>query len=130
MKQRAEVIIPENMTPPPEKHEIEIAWILAKHYNFVVEFIEPMDSYKFKTPDALMNGVMWEFKSPLGFSKKHTIQRQLKVALKQSRNAVLDGRRTKLTDEFILDQIRREIPRHSRVGKIIFITKSNGIIEF
>lgn len=130
MKQRAEVIIPENLASLPEKHEIEIAWILARHYKFVVEFLKPTDSYKSKTPDVVMDGVMWEFKSPLGSSRKHTVQYQLRIALRQSRNIVLDGRRTKLDDGFIINQLRLEIRRHNRIKSVLFITKSNKIIEF
>jgi hypothetical protein len=84
--------------------------------------------YKTKTPDIVMNGVMWEIKSPTGSSKKSTIEYQFK-GLKQSRNLVIDGRRTKLGDAFIEDQIKREITRHSRVGKVVFIAKSGAVIE-
>lgn len=130
MKRIAGVSVPDKMTPPPERHEVEIAWILARHYNLTVEFIRPTDGYKSKTPDAVMNGSLWEFKSPKGSSRKYTIQFQIKVALKQSRNVVIDGRRTKLPDNFIHKQIKLEIARHSKVGRVLFITKSNEVIEF
>lgn len=118
MKQRADVIIPENMAPPPEKHEVEIAWILARHYNFIVEFLKPTDSYKSKTPDVVMNGVMWEFKSPMSSSKKYAVRYPFKIALKQSRNVVMDGRRSKLDDKYLQHQIQIEIAKHSKVGRV------------
>lgn len=67
------VIIPNTIKPYPEKHEVEVAWIVAKHFKFVVEFLQPRIGYRMKTPDIVMNGVMWEIKSPTGFSKKYTV---------------------------------------------------------
>ena len=122
-----EVIIPDGVTQKPEPHEIEIAWILARHHKTIVEFLQPIGGYKIKTPDIVMNGLSWEIKSPTGSSRKSTIEYQFK-GLKQSRNLIIDGRRTKLDDEFILKQISSEIARHSRIGKILFITKSGKVI--
>jgi hypothetical protein len=39
---RAQVIIPSGLTNPPEPHEISAAWILARHYNTIVEFLRPI----------------------------------------------------------------------------------------
>ena len=127
-RQKASVIIPDGMKPEPEDHELTVARILAKHYSCVVEFLQPVASYKTKTPDIVMNGLMWEIKSPTGNSRKSTVEYQFK-GLKQSRNLVLDGRRTSLSDAFIRRQIEQEIARHSRVGRVIFITKSSTVIE-
>jgi hypothetical protein len=124
-----EVIIANGMRPHPQAHEIEVAWILAKYYVCVVEFLQPSAGYKMKTPDIVMNGLMWEIKSPTGASRKATIEYQFK-GLKQSRNLIIDGRRTKLEDEFIQKMIATEISKHSRVGRVLFITKKSLIIEF
>lgn len=129
MPQTADVIIPDGMKPLPEEHEIDVAWILARHYRCVVEFLQPTAGYKMKTPDIVMNGVMWEIKSPTGSSRRLMIQYQFK-GLKQSRNLIVDMRRTKLDDELVQKQIRIEISRHGRVGKILCITKTNRVIAF
>lgn len=129
VERKSEVVIPESMRPQPENHEIEIAWILARHYQCIIEFLRPSAGYKMKTPDIVMDGIMWEIKSPTGSSRKATVEYQFK-GLKQSRNLVIDGRRTKLDDEFINKQIVLEISRHSRIGKVIFITKRNAIVEY
>jgi hypothetical protein len=127
-RQKADVIIPDSIKPKPEDHELAVAWILAKHYICIVEFLQPVAGYKTKTPDIVMNGIMWEIKSPTGNSKKSTVEYQFK-GLKQSRNLVLDGRRTKLSDTFIKAQTQQEIARHTRVGRIILIAKSGAVIE-
>jgi len=59
-----EVLVSESIKPRPEVHEIEVAWILARHYCCIVEFLQPSAGYKMKTPDIVMNGLMWEIKSP------------------------------------------------------------------
>ena len=128
MKQKSEIVIPEGMKPQPEDHEIDIAWILAKHYECIIEFLRPSAGYKMKTPDIVMDGIMWEIKSPTGRSQKFTIQDQFK-GLKQSRNLIIDGRRTKLDDILIQRQIELEMSRHTRVGRVIFITKQSIIVE-
>ncbi len=76
-----------------------------------------------------MNGVMWEIKSPIGSSTKSTLQAQFR-GLKQSRNLIIDGKRTKLDDVLLQKQISVEIAKHHRVGRVLFITKDAKIIEF
>lgn len=124
-----EVIIPDSIKPLPEEHEVKVAWILAKHFKCIVEFLQPRLGYKMKTPDIVMNGVMWEIKSPTGYSKKNTIEYQFK-GFKQSRNLIIDGRRTKLDDDFIYKQIQAEKDKHGKPGRILFITKKGKIVEF
>lgn len=80
-----------------------------------------------KTADIEIGAVRWEIKSPTGASKRSTVERQFK-GLKQSANLVIDGRRTPLTDQFMLSQINKEIQKHRRAKKILYITKSKDII--
>jgi hypothetical protein len=61
-----QVIIPAGHPNPPEQHEIEAAWILARHFRTTVEFLIPIDDYKRKTPDIIMLGIEFEIKSPIG----------------------------------------------------------------
>ncbi len=128
MAKIVKVIIPDNIRPYPEAHEVDIAWILARHYKAVVEFLQPSLAYKIKTPDIVMNGIMWEIKSPTGSSRKFTVQYQFK-GLEQSRNLIIDGRRTKLDDDHIKKQIQKEKKSRKRVGRLIFITNKLKIIE-
>lgn len=129
MKQEAKVIISSGILPSPERHEVEIAWILAKHYTCVVEFLKPIDGYRMKTADVVMNGNLWEIKSPQGNSKLNTIKEQFKKGTKQSKFIVIDGRRTKLSDVFIQKQIVFEMRNRPRTKKTIYINKSKEVIE-
>ena len=73
------VILPTGHPKRPEEHEVDTAWVLARHYRTTVEFLIPVDDYKRTSPDVLMNGVIWEIKSPKGKSR-YTIQEQFKRA--------------------------------------------------
>ena len=124
----SKLIIPSNLDNPPEENEIQIAQIIAEHYNARVEFLRPVDDYKRKTPDIMFKGQLWEMKSPMGKAKS-SIERQLKRALKQSKNVIIDGRRSVLADDMIELELRRQcVLRHS-MRKLVFITKNKIVIE-
>jgi hypothetical protein len=130
MEKRGQVIIPPNNPNPPERHEIEVAEILAVHYKCIVEFLIPIDDYMRKTPDIVLNGVLCEIKSPTGASKKHTVKFQFDRATAQHVNCLIfDGRRTKLPDDFLLNAIKRELEHRRRIKRVIFITKSSSVVE-
>ena len=74
-----------------------------------------------------MMGLMWEIKSPTGNSRKSTVETQF-GGLKQSRNLVIDCRRTRLDEAFIVSQIKIEATKH-RTGKILLITKESKVVD-
>jgi len=94
------IIIPVGMKPRPRPHEIEIAEILAKHLKTDIEFIPTTNR---NTPDFLIDGTLWELKSPQG-TGKNNIQRQLQYAVRQSSNVILDANRSKMH----VNKIKRE----------------------
>lgn len=128
VKQKANVIISDMVKPVPELHEIEAAWILADHFGCMIEFLRPIRGYKVRSADIVMNGNIWEIKSPTGVSR-HTVEYLFKKALHQSRHIVIDGRRTKLTDQVIQTKIGASIHMHPRVERVIFISKQKRVIE-
>jgi hypothetical protein len=125
---KAQVIIPPNHPNPPESHEEATAWVLARHYGCTVQFMIPIDDYGRKSPDVLFNGVLWELKSPVGKSRNN-IERQLKRALKQSHNIVIDSRRSEIADSILERKIRFEAGFRSTIKKLIFIDSSEKVIE-
>ena len=126
-KNRSKVVIPLGHPNPPEQHEIDAAFILARHYNTKVEFIIPIYDYMRKSADIIMSGVEWEMKSPTGASKA-TIENQFRRASKQSKNIVIDTRRTKLDDSEIEKAIIREMKKPSAIKRIILINKLGKIV--
>ena len=127
-EKKARVIIPINLDKSPEDHEIEAAWIIARHYNRAVDFLRPVDDYKRKTPDIVMNGQLWEIKSPIGKSK-NTIERQIKRAVKQSRNIIVDGRRSAIPDNVLQSELLKQCMIRRSIKQLIFITKKLSVVE-
>lgn len=128
MKICANVIIPTNMKPLPMLHEIEAAWILARHFNTTVTFIQPSASYGIKSYDFTMNGIEWELKSPIGNSKAHTLKRQFDYAKGKNLHLIIDCRKTKLTDAFCESKIRFELTKHKSVFRLLMITKNEYVL--
>ena len=126
---RGQVIIPENHPNPPLPHEVNIASVLAGHYQSVVQFIIPVDDYKRKSADVIMHGVQWELKCPIGASKS-TIRNQFRRASRQSKNIVIDVRRTKLEYSNIEKEVLFQIKERPYIKKVILIDKYEKIIEF
>ena len=122
------VIIPVDLRKPLEDYEIDAANLLARHYKCDVEFIIPIDDYKRKTADILMQGSMWEIKSPEG-SSKYTIQKQIRRASKQAKNIVIDTRRTTLAYSRIEKDVQIELNKRHNIKKIILIDKFDNIVE-
>ena len=130
-KNRGQVVIPENHPNPPLPHEVNIASVLAHHYQTVVKFLVPVDDYKRKTADIIMFGVEWELKCPTGASRA-TVGNQFRRASKQAKNVVLDTRRTKLDFEAIEKSVLFEVktrPSMRKIQRIILIDKSEKIVE-
>ena len=123
-----QVIIPTSHPNPPEPHEIDAAWVLARHFRCTVEFLIPVDDYKRKSADIVMLGVEWEIKSPHGASKS-TIGNQFQYASKQARNLILDTRRTKLDYAIIENRVLVEIKKRPAIKRVLLINKSGVVIE-
>jgi len=123
------IVIPVGHTNPPASHEIEVAKLLAQHYEDTVEFIMPVDDYKRKTPDIRMLGVEWEIKSPKGKSKS-TIGTQISRASKQACNIIIDTRHTKLKYEKIEKSVKMELKKRHTIKRVILINKAKKIVEY
>jgi hypothetical protein len=113
------------ITPPHvylERHELETASVFAD-LGKDVEFLKPSRTRGAKTPDIIMDGLLWEMKSPTGNGKK-TVEKQLQRAGKQSKHIIFDARRTALTDEYIEKEIRRQLLLSRSLKQVILITKT------
>ena len=119
------VILPINLKPSPARYELTPAQLLAKHFKTDVEFIPRSNQ---KTPDFLINGVKWELKSPTGAGKRN-IERQLQVGIKQSKNIVLDARRSKIHIARIKNVLNYQFRLAKSAKRIVLIDKSKNIIE-
>ena len=122
------VIIPVGYSNQPEPHEEDVAKILARHFMTSVKFLMPIDDYKRKTADIKMLGVNWEIKCPKGNSKS-TIRNQFRRASGQSKNIIIDTRRTKLKYKNIEKSVLFELSKRPYVKRLILIDQSENVIE-
>ena len=102
---------------------------MASFYQCNVEFLTPVDDFKRKTADIVMQGKLWEIKCPIGTSKS-TIGNQFRVGSKQARNIIIDSRRTPLAYENIEKTVIFELKNRPSVKRVIIINKVGECIAF
>ena len=122
------VIIPPDIFPYPEPHEISAAVILANHFKTTVTFRKRQN--QLHTADYLIHNQIWEIKSPKG-SGKRTMQNNLRDANLQSQNIIIDLRRCGLTQTQALSRIHEYLGiNRNGIKRILVITKTKTVIDF
>jgi len=111
-----------------EKHEMNtIIFFTNRSKN--IELIPPSNTPHTRRPDFIMDNLEWEMKSPTGNSTRMTIDRILHKAAQQSKNIVIDLRRTKLSDQHSLLCIEKNFKLSRRIRRILVITKQEELID-
>ncbi|MCA9327293.1 hypothetical protein KDA14_02070 [Candidatus Saccharibacteria bacterium] len=118
-----QVIIPSNINPLPERHEVSAAQIMASFFRSDVEFVV-RDTYK--SPDLKIGDDFWEIKSPTGMGKRN-IERQLQLAMKQSSNIILDARRSKIHISKVRSQLSYQAALTKGLRRLVLITKTGKV---
>ena len=124
-KREYNVIVPRSYIPKPSPTEMSAADILVDFFNADVKFIKRSNS---KTPDFLIKGIYWELKSPTG-SGKHNIQHKIQDAAEQSRNIIIDGRKSKLHPLKLKNEVQYQFNIIKKAKRLVFINKSGKAIE-
>ncbi len=84
---------------------------------------------KVTSPDVVINGVIWEMKSPQASDKK-AIERNLRKACKQSPNIIFDSQRMKGASGFEIEKRLRSIYPHIKtVRRLWFMDRDREIID-
>jgi hypothetical protein len=117
------IIIPQDMMIQPERFELSAANILLGHFRADIEFIPVSSS---KTPDIRISNVLWEIKSPEG-NGKNNLKHQLFRAMKQSKNIVIDSRRSKMDVRNIRRFLIKEGKNARTLRRLLFITKEGKV---
>ena len=81
------------------------------------------------SPDIIMNNLRWEMKAPRG-EGKYLINNTIQKAAKQSRNIIIDLRRTKRHQSKCLREIEKEFHRSRSIDHLMVITKSSKKVVF
>jgi hypothetical protein len=109
-------------------HELKTAEALAAA-GLTVEFIRRSEAPRQTSADVRIDGVEWEIKSPEADNLK-AVQRNLRRALKQSRNVIFDCRRMKrLPAEAIEREVRTQAGALRSLRRLIFVGKNGKIVD-
>lgn len=123
-KKKYEVIVKTSVEDAPELHEMSAALILAYYFKTDVIFLRVQHG---RTPDVDIKGTEWEIKSPLGNGKR-TIDNNFGEARGQSKNIVIDLRRTKMHQAKANARIRHYLSTPHNFKQVLVITKSKKVI--
>ncbi len=110
-----------------EVHELATAVRLAR-FGADIVFRERTEIEGRKNPDVVIDGVIWEFKSPKGSSGKSTIASQFKRSRRQAVNVVIDLARCGLSDDLAFAQIARRFYGQKQIKQLLVIDH-RGIVR-
>ncbi len=107
-------------------HELKTAEALAE-YGYDVEF-PPKDATDHRhSADALLNGILYEMKAPES-SHLPVIDKNIKKALSQSCNIVLDSKRMKnAKDSQVLHELEKSIAARRKIKSLVFVDKKRVV---
>lgn len=127
MGQEYRVIIPNGMKPEPSETELDAAWILLRHFNTDIVFIERNNN---KTPDFTFCDISWELKSPEGNGAK-TIDNILRDATKQSENIIINLRSCKMDQRRAFGRVEHYLSAKCHgIKRLLIITKNGRVVDF
>jgi hypothetical protein len=125
-KLKGSIIIPAGLQV--WEHELKTAEVLAQR-GYIVEFVAVSTHYKIKSADIVIDGVLYEIKSPVA-SKLSAVERNLKRAYHQSVNIVFDSRRMKyLPDKSIQKELVKQFVLTKNIKSILLVNRKQEVID-
>lgn len=111
-------------------HEKMAVDFLATKVGNDITFLLPERRKDTKTPDIEMSGLYWEIKSPTGKSSR-TIENNLRTAIKQSPNIIMDLRRMdgRIPTKKLIKEIERRFNDAKIIKRIIIITRQETHVD-
>lgn len=122
-QKKSQIIIPAGTHP--WSHELRVASVLALA-GHTIEFL-PTGAQK--TADILLDGTEYEIKSPLTNNPKKIV-RNVKRALQQSQNIIIDSSRIKgMRDDVLRRLLINRAKDQKTLKRLLLITKRGQIID-
>ena len=126
MGKQGKIIAPSGLNI--QEHEMSTARALADA-GYDIEFSRRTWGKRVTSPDVVINGVMWEMKSPLASDRK-AIERNLRKACRQSANVVFDSQRMKGASDAEIERELRRLRRHVRaVKRLRFVNRRREVVD-
>ncbi|WP_418253057.1 hypothetical protein [Gordonibacter urolithinfaciens] len=125
-KKIGDIIIPGDANVWP--HEQRTAQALARA-GHTVQFVKKSEDPYATSADVLIDGVLWEMKSPTS-GKLRMVERNLRRAAHQSSNIVFDSRRMKnVPDAAIERELRKWSSELRGVSHVLFVNRHGAVID-
>ncbi|NHM16460.1 hypothetical protein GMI69_07300 [Eggerthellaceae bacterium zg-887] len=123
-KRQGKIIIAPGLNVWP--HELKTAEALAKA-GYTVEFVKKSEKDFEKTADVLIDGVLWEMKSPTS-CRTDMIQKNIRRALHQSCNVVFDSRRMRnLPNHVIEREVRLRSQELKSLKQLLYVSRHGDV---
>lgn len=101
MKQTmGKIIIAPDLNVWPHKYETAKALAMA---GITVEFIRRSEEYRTTSADVVIDNMEWEIKAPKSGQLK-AVQKNLRLAIHQSKNVIFDSRRMKKIPDHMIER--------------------------
>ena len=125
-KKQGTIIAPIELNVLP--HEMATARALAAA-GYDVEFIHRTWGKRVASADMVMDGVIWEIKSPSS-DKLKVVEKHIRAALHQSRDVVFDSRRMKgHSDEAIEREVRKWTAKLAYVRRMLYVNRRGEVVR-
>lgn len=111
----------------PEKHEFDTAKFFAK-FGYDIEFVKPRYISGQDNPDFMMQGKIWETKSPIRYNRV-TFEHTFKKAMKQSNNIIFDLRRLDKQDEELYLHDLKKRAKSRKIKNLVVISKDGSKLD-
>ena len=115
------------LSNPPEKNEFATAKYFADRGKDIV-FIRPSNIKENYRPDFIMDGKEWEVKNPEG-KGKHTIDRNICHAAKQSDHIIFDLRHYKGNEDSYISKLKMEFQMRVNIKQLLIIKKGGELFS-
>lgn len=109
-------------------HELKTARALSAA-GYTVEFLRGTEGHRLTKSDVVINGNVWEMKSPES-DKLKTVEKNIRRALHQSHYIVFDSRRMKRLDNARIEpEVRKWANQLPGVTRLLYIARNGEVVK-
>lgn len=98
-------------------------------YGFTINVICPVRTPKMRNPDILIDGAIWEMKSPVSSNLK-TIKKRMHEASEQATRIIVDLRRVKKEHKKVESDIIKRFRSKGSFRRMLLITKDGSVFDY
>ena len=126
-KKSYDVIVPHNHKI--RSAELDAAGILANHFRTTVRVLRKSERFMESSADFEIAGISYELKTPITSSVR-SIKNLIQDATKQSKNVVIDIRKSRITEQKMIPICTERLENLKKLKKIVLIVNKKIVLEF